>query len=204
MNKAHRITDKILRFILTYLLNPAFFISVLGPTIVGNNYFKMEAVSIIEKNSLLSSSIHNEYTYALISFNIQFFVLVIATVYFTFSVIKLFHHRKNYTSGTSEGLSVMSNESPPILHNHGTWGVLIITVGVILAIVTWLSIFGFTFIKSDTISLYLKSNEKRIFSFWDLAWPPFGSRITWFRFAIAIFALIITAYQDKIKSSDDL
>ncbi len=176
---------KIISFLLDYFFDPLFFIAALGPLIVGSNYFMIVRL-FTKENPLIKQAKENPYTYALISYNIQYFVLFIVFIFFISETALAF-------KSVFRNLSI--NQVIPVFKTSNFTKFMCLFFAGIFAFMIYDFIRG-SFAQVD-IDLYLKEREVRVFSFWEPTWPPFKSAITQFRITFIIYAILLSLWKSQ-------
>lgn len=173
---------------LNYIFDPVFFISFLGPIVVGSSYFMiMHRYNDPSSPEYLAvqAAAANPYTYALISYNIQYFVLIVAFVFLL---------TEAFLGGWKLITSCPMNKLQPLVkESMFTKGIILFTAILVVLIVVGLVS---TFPHID-INLYLKSREVLIPGT-EHALPPFSSPITIYRIMFAIYGLLFARWKSTV------
>ena len=175
--------SKLLNILLNYILTPIFFISFLGPTIIGNNYFMI--VNLLKSNTpQIKEAADNPYTYALISYHIQLLVLILAFVFFILETIAMVYNC--FLNHSISQLKPKFNSS--LLSLFLSFSFIIIFSFLITDFARG------TFSSNIDITLYFKELEKPII--FGNGLPPWNL-ITGYRITIAVYGILLSIWENK-------
>jgi hypothetical protein len=175
--------SSILSYLITFVFNPLFFTSVLGPTIVERNFKIMVKLMKIDHPEVTQAT-EDIYTYALTSYHVQLLVLILSCALFiseTFTMIK----------------KLMKNHSleqlKPFFHTSVlTKFICLVAFAIFVSFIFNLSTASYAQID---INLYLEKNAKYFLG--GIPFPPIKSLITKYRIVFGLYGLILAFWENK-------
>jgi len=180
----------IINFLLNYVLQPTFFIASFGPSIVSGNYNMV--VNYFRHVKEIEAASQNPYTYALVSYHTQYFVLFLSYIFFIAETAVVARNSFRQENAFHQLASHFESHTP----------VAVVTKSLCIAFIalftaTFWAFASGLFVQTD-VTLYQHRYE-RSFLWFKHFWPP-PTAITWFRGAFIIYGIFLSIWKAKVFS----